>query len=418
GSMLPLMLSGGKEEFNPGQLIDSWHIAKAMTYGDVTKLDSLPESTRATIGLLNRSLDTTSAEDLMDYAHGLTMGGLVHESSEAAGQVLEFSRKLSELGANMYRSVAYLSEDARGLREGLAPEMASARGVAYANRLFVDIGGMTPIEQYVAKNLLPFYSYTRWSLSYVMQYPIDHPIRASILANLGEQEAQYNQSKGIPNTMAMLFNLGKPNSQGDQWGVQLRAFNPFRNTASSFTLAGILGGLNPALRFAMTAAGVNTLSGAPDPFPGLTIDPNTGSLVGTVKGASPLAAAEQIVPQLSLLDHYLGLSQQARSLRAADPNAFRRQVFSILNMPFVPQTYTPYLSKATHAKDQLLVANQAVSAALKNQDLSSLGIYDNIPVPAKIRPYLNGQTIVPTSEFEQAVQKIWAWEMQTGQKII
>jgi hypothetical protein len=414
GSALPMLAGGGFEELNPTRWIDGFHMSKAMTFGHADDLAKLSDGAQRSIGLLNRSLDTTNAEDLMDYAHGLTIGRL---AGKAVGAV-EMSRKLSELGANMYRSIAYLSEEARSLRGGMDPELAAAHGVMYANKTFVDIGGMTPIEQYVAKNIYPFYSYSAWALRYLMQYPVDHPIRASVLARLGEHEAAYNQSKGIPNTMAMLFNLGKPNSQGDQWGIQLRAFNPFRNAGTTFTMAGILGGLNPALRTLFTQAGVSTLSGTPDPFPGLDIDPNTGGLVGTTKGGSPLAAAEQVVPQLSLLDHYLGLSQQARALRSSDPQAFRRQVFSILNMPFVPQTYTPYLTEGAHARDQLRVAQAAVSSAIKSQDLSSLSIYDNVPVPAKVKPYVGNVSFMPYPQFAKAVDAIFAWEKQTGQKVI
>ena len=418
GSALPLLASGGFDELKPTRWVDSFHLAKAMTFAHADDLAKLSPGAQSVLKLLNRSLDVTNAEDLMDHQQGLMMGNLARRAAEKAGGVVELSRKLSELGANMYRSIAYLSEEARGLRQGMDPELAAAHGVMYANKTFVDIGGMTPIEQAVAKNLYPFASYTAWALRYLMQYPIDHPIRASVLARLGEHEAAYNQSKGIPNTMAMLFNLGKPNSAGDQWGIQLRAFNPFRNAGTTFTMAGILGGLNPALRTLFTTAGVSTLSGTPDPFPGLDIDPNTGGLVGTTKGASPLAAGEQVIPQLSLLDHYLGLSQQARSLRASDPNAFRRQVFSILNMPFVPQTYTPYLTEAAHARDQLRVAQAAVSSAIKNQDVSSLSIYDNVPVPAKLKPYVGNASFVPYDTFAKTVDAIFAWEKQTGQKVI
>lgn len=259
---------------------------------------------------------------------------------------------------------------------------------------------------------------TRWALRYLMQYPIDHPIRASILSRLGEQEATYNSAHGIANTMSMLFNFGRPDSKGDQWGTQLRAFNPFRDMASTFTLGGILRALGPVERAVISTTGVNTLSGTPDPFPGIDIDPNTGALVGTVKGASPLTAAEQIVPQLSALDHYLGLSQQARSLRTSDPAAFRRQVFSIFNMPFVPQSYTPTLTAAAHARDQLRVAQNAVSAALKSHDLSSLSVYNQLPLTSKLKPYFNGASFATYAQLAPVVERIWKYEQATGQKII
>lgn len=401
GSMLPMMLGAGVEEFHPQRILDAWHMARG------AKTGTMPD-------LLNQHLALTATDDLMEYAHGLTIGRLW----KALGNFVERSRKIDELGANMYRSWAYLSEEARQLRKGVDPETAAAMGIAYANKAFVDVGNLTPIEQVVAKNIFPFYSYTRWALTFIMQYPIDHPVRASILAHLGEQEKAYNDSKGIPNTLAMLFHLGKPDSKGDQWGVQYRAFNPFRDTASNFTLAGIFKNLGPAGRVLATAAGVNTLSGTPDPYPGLDIDPNTGTLVGTVRGKSPLAEAEQVVPELGILDHYLGLSQQARSLRTSDPQAFRRQVFSILNMPFVPQAYTPYTAAATRARDQLRVAQATVSAAVKNQDLGALDIYDQVPVPSKLRPYFGNQEYVATAQFKRVVSLIYEWEKRTGQKII
>lgn len=398
GMMLPMMLRAGREEFNPSRLLQSFHMART---------GQLPEG-------MDRSLAYTSADEMMDYAHGLTMGRLLKKVTN----VTDFTRHLSEMGANMYRSWAYLSEEARQLRTISDKDIAAANAVAYANKVFIDVNNLTPIEQTVAKSVFPFYSYTRWALQYVMQYPVDHPIRASILANLGEQEQAYNQAHGIPNTLSMLFMLGKPNSSGDQWGVQLRAFNPFRDTATNFTLAGIFRNLAPIPKAVVGTAGVNTLSGTPDPYPGLDIDPNTGGLIGTTKGGSPLAAAEAIVPQVGILDHYLQLSQQARSLARSDPAAYRRQVFSILNAPFVPQQYTPQLAAATHARDQIRVAQQAVSSALKSQNLNALDIYENIPVPAKLKPYLNNLSFVPLPEFKRVVEAIWQRERQTGVKII
>jgi hypothetical protein len=401
GSMLPLMLGAHFETFDPTTIHRAWQMGRNAARG------SMPD-------LLNQHLALMATDDLMDYAHGLTLGRLAAKASGAA----EVSRHIDELGANFYRSWAYLSHAKYLERQGLDAETAAAEGIAYANKAFVDVNNLSPIEQALAKSVFPFYSYTRWAMTFVMQYPIDHPVRASILANLAEQEKTYNDKKGIPNTLAMLFMLGKPSSKGDQWGVQYRAFNPFRDVASNFTLAGIFKNLGPAGRILATAGGINTLSGTPDPYPALDIDPNTGGLVGTVQGQSPLAAAEQIVPQVSILDHYLGLSQQARALRTSDPQAFRRQIFSILGMPFVPQSYTPKLSAATRGRDQLRVAQQEVSSAMKNHDLSMLDIYDNIPVPAAVRPYVGGVTVVPLSEYKKVVEQIWAQERTTGIKII
>jgi hypothetical protein len=391
GGALALMLGARGEEFNPHNVIGAIRMARDTA--------SMPEG-------INTSLDILSTEDVANWAHGTKIGNLLRKSVDAA----LFSRKVSEFGMNMYRSWAYLADHQRALKEGLSSAEANLRGVSYANKMFVDLNSMTPIEAYAIKQMFPFYAYTRYIMKYVMQYPIDHPIRASILSNLGEHESAYNREHGIANTMSMLFYFGHPDKKGDQWGLNLRAFNPFRDTATTFTKAGIFRGLGPIERGLLSSSGFNTLAGVPEPYQQLTIDPQTGQLIAKSPSAAGLKFGEAIIPQLGTLDYFLGLSSSMRSLQKTNPQAYRRQLFSLLNVPFAPQVYNPAASAERMARNKLRVSQQDVAAALKSGHLDALARYDTIPVPSKLAKYFHHQKFVSYSEFVNVTKYIISLE--------
>jgi hypothetical protein len=391
GGMMGMMLRGDWHAFLPDVLQRTASILKDPTL--------MHEG-------VSTSLDIMRNEDIVNYIEGKQTGRLL-QALHGPAKVAEFTRGLSEMGQNFYRAWLYSTEEYKALGEGITKEEASLRAMEATNKAFVDLNSMLPIERQVAKQIFPFYTFTSYAMRFVLSYPVDHPIRASILTHLGEIQAKDTAAHGLPNTLAMLFDFGAPDAKGNVWGTNLRAMNPYRDTATNFTKAGLFRQLFPAARGVLEASGFNTLDGSPDPYNTLAIDPNTGQLVAQPKGkGGPLAFAEAFVPELGTVDHFLGLSGQMRQLKQANPQAFRKQLFQALNVPFVPQqTNLPQLQAAA-ARRSLRVEQQDVAASWKA--LAPISGYSTITVPSTVKRLFGGRTLVSPAEWNSVIEQLAA----------
>ncbi len=352
---------------------------------------------------VSTSLDIMRNEDIVNYIEGKQTGRLL-QALHGPAKVAEFTRGLSEMGQNFYRAWLYSTEEYKALGDGVTHEEASLRAMQATNKAFVDLNKMVPIERQIAKQIFPFYTFSGYAMRFVLSYPIDHPLRASILTNLGEIEAKDNQAHGLPNTLAMLFFMGSPDAKGNVWGTNLRAMNPYRDTATNFTKAGIFRQLFPAARGLLEASGFNTLDGSPDPYNGLAIDQNTGQLVATPTSGGPLKFAEAFVPELGTLDHFLGLSGQLRQLKQSNPQAFRKQLFQALNIPFVPQQTNVSSLQTAAARRSLRVEQQDVSKSWKA--LAPISGYTTVTVPTTLKRLFGGRTLVSPNEWNAVLEQV------------
>jgi hypothetical protein len=304
----------------------------------------------------------TGAQLGQDFAtHG------IHEAMRAGKTAAEWiPNKFSQIETfttNMYKVAAYLSGKGKGLDEKAALEQA--------HQLFVDFNGMSTMERTVMRNIFPFYAFTRHLFRYLGKYPADHPLRASIVTNFAEQE-QNDWKSGLPRSYMNLFFLGHTDSKGNITAFDLKNVNPFRSFANDWSLAGFTSSLSPFISAPLAAMGIDTLSGTSQLYPGVTYNAQTGTLQATPSPGWEMAVAEAFVPQVGLLDHYFKLTKSTQLLAKYNPTSYRKQLYSMINTPFLPEVVNvPYEKEITEMR-RFRAAQAAVALVRKSPSATNI----------------------------------------------
>ena len=321
-----------------------------------------------------------AATKYMNQAVGETHARILKDFWEKTGAKPGEKLAQWEHSAQMMYQLAVFSRD---LRKSVSPVQAAE----HARRLVVNLDEMSPLERTVFKQIMPFYSFTRFATRFLAHLPFDHPLRVAVLSRLSNQATE-EWGSGLPMTMMSLFYFGHPNAAGNQWTVNLRNMNPFRSLSNQFTLAGFLSSLNPMLTAPFQAAGFRTLSGSGQLYPEITYDPTTGQLVAAHPKGGPWTAAEAFVPELGVIDALTGQSDQFRSLLSSgDSQATWRELNNLLNIPFTVSQYNIPNTRARVAKDELTSAKNAVTQFEKTGDFEgTIGRYNLIPYQGRLIP--------------------------------
>ncbi len=279
--------------------------------------------------------------------------------------------RIEDLAQVMFQSTLRL----RALKRGEDPTEALELG----RRAVVNMDSASPFERTIMKQVMPFYSFTRFATLFLLRYPFDHPLRASFLASISNQ-AQEEWGTGLPMNLMDLFFIGPQHESGNQTTVNLKNVNPFRSIANTFTLGGFLSGLNPAIQAAATAFGINTLSGSAQMYPEISYNAQTGDLQTDRPKNSMWKAIESFVPEFSAVDARLGLSDNYRYLYTNDRQAFWRQMWSDFNLPFTPSDYNIPQVRGKVALNLYKGAEQAAYQAKRSGDFSGdISRYNLIP---------------------------------------
>jgi len=292
--------------------------------------------------------------------------------------------------SDFYRSLAYLQGKAKASRRlekygdvGLnAQELADAKnygltaeeyaGVKLANKILADNSTRTPLERTIIRFVMPFGGWTKHVLRYVFQFPADHPLRANFLSNLAEQ-AYEDDKNGLPQYMFHMLFFNNPDINGNVTGYDFRQWNPLRDVANYFTLAGFMAQLNPVFTGTLSAMGINTLTGGPELYPTLTYDSFHGTMqVQQPSNKTPLSLLESYIPEVGALDHFLKLSNYTRSLARFDPAAYRQQLFTSLNFPWMPQHINIKQIIGKQEMDRVNELKSLVTTAFQTNDMTPL----------------------------------------------
>lgn len=362
GGTMFLLGRGGLAEINPATWFRAWRMIKDGTMDP---------------GVL-QMFDPTAMtpHDMWQFQKGGTLGRLWNQSH---GFGSEYIAKFEQQVTNMQRAVSLLSEESRALRKGYSAEVAHEMGLEHAYKTLVDMNGMSPMERAISREIMPFYAYSRHILRYALTYPIDYPLRAAIITNLAEMEMK-DRNSSLPQSFESLFFLGTPDAKGNITSVDVRPANPFRDMGTLFTMAGFLRSLNPAIGATAQAFGINVLSGTPDLYPELTVDPNTGSLVAKRPPNAWYTYASAFVPELQTIDDLFGISQRTRQQMQNNPQALKNNLLSHLFLPFGVKTQNIYQAEVTSQINREKVITAAVSQAMKGAgDVSRFPI---VPAPA------------------------------------
>lgn len=322
-----------------------------------------------------------------------TQGILLHKASpfhylKAAADV---NFRFTRYATRMQTAVAYLDHMAKAERKGyfldevtgermeMTKERAMYEGMRHVEQVFGDLRSMSPLERQVAKNMLPFYGWTRHILKYVLTMPVDHPWRAMTLALIAYENSEA-VPKGLPERLQFLFFLGSPDKQGNVSAIDTRFMDPLRDVANYASLGGWIQGLNPVFLGPAAMMDPQLVYGSTSLYPNLTYNNMYGIETAGAQG-SALQGVEQFIPQLGALGQALGAAGSYREA-ASNPNSFYKSIFNSLNIPFA-QVQKVNL-KQMAAKDETAryeVAKTAAQNAFQSGDFSMLKGYSNVPNP-------------------------------------
>jgi len=352
--------------------------------------------------VVTQSLSRYSGDQVYHLVNGFKVGTLLKAIPGAP-------ERLQQHISDSYKALAYFQAHDRLIKSATKAgstidqatlDTARQAGIDAANRVLISTDKMTPIESSLVRTIFPFYGFTKHLFDFLGTFPAEHPWRAQVLSQIADQETQ-NWNTGLPYLWQQVLFMGKPDQNGNVTGVDVRAINPFRSFFNDFSIAGITMSLSPLLGLGLDALGVNKLTGAPDLYPNLQYNPQTGSLQAqpTSLGKFVSAAADDFFPQLASLRSLIGVADQYKSLRQTDPQAFASALRTSFGLPFLPQQINVQQTRARAADNVYKVAQNAVSHALTTGDFSQIRNFNLVPY--------NGQFISPQSleQFYNSMQQ-------------
>lgn len=341
------------------------------------------EVVRATIGSTERMFegDEFARVDAgVKYAYGKTLGRWMDEhlssTVKATGQVrkvVDWMLEKNSMVDDQYRAMAYLYGYDKALTRGLSDDVARRSGETLMRKTMMDYTGMTPIERTVFKSVFPFYGFMSHAMRYVTRYPLDHPMRAQVVAAFAQAEQE--DLGALPGNFLGMLAAGDPNASNRQNWLKTESLNPFGDVANMFTVAGFLSATNPVLNTAFEQAGLTR--GKAELYPTLRYDPETGRLAA-VHGNPLTNFLSNTIPQTELVTALLGFNGQFADMMQRDPAAANRFLWSSAGMPL---THRHYNISAEIAKGEVArqrSADLAKTAALESGDWTEAMRYPSL----------------------------------------
>lgn len=305
---------------------------------------SLPKEMRVAQGSMMR----THME--LNFLSGRSMGRLWNEIQDHFGKVgrpfgkfVQGSFKLNSYFDDLYKSMAYLYGYDKKLAKGASRDASVRAGMELSRKVLQQWTDLTPIERSILRYVFPFYGFMQHILRYTFQYPIDHPVRASIAASFGRAELE-DLGTGLPQSFLSSYFFGDTDENGMVSAINLQGMNPFKDVANYMTLSGFVKSSNPIAATVLQQLGIDISTGEAELYPNLTYDANTGRL--QVKQPGFLSSlAQNILPQSRILFELTNHSSEFKQLLRANPDAAMRLLASQAGLPIlirdinVPEQY-------------------------------------------------------------------------------
>lgn len=322
--------------------------------------------------------------------------------AKAAGQV---NSKFTDYIGDMQRSIAYLDGVKKAERGGsfldpitgesirMTTDRAHFEGMQAAERVMGNLQAMTPLERGVARKIMPFYGWTKHIIKYVLTYPVDHPWRTMFLSTLASQNSE-RFSSGLDERMQLLFFLGSPDTNGNVTAVDARQLDPFRDVANYATLGGWISSMNPIITAPFAAIDPQIIYGGNVLHPNISYDSFYGTNTAGGTGGG-LEAAEQEIPELSAVDQALGMSAQARSIKASGGSG--KAILNAVGVPWAPQKLNLQQISAKHEIDRY---NQSAADALNAWQSGDFSTIKNYPANAQLPDPLNKAYNITPAQLE------------------
>lgn len=263
--------------------------------------------------------------------------GQPHLASKFGDKFRGITEKLYDFNAlfdDMYRVTAYWDEFDKATKKGATRDVAAAKAIGESRRVLQDWMGMTPMERATMKSLVPFYGFMSHAMRYVMQFPLDHPLRAEFMSKMAHAELE--DMEGLPKRFLSSLFFGAVGEDGGQNSLNLAPLNPFGDVANLMTISGFLGSANPVLTTMFQMVGLD--QGKADLYPSLRYDAISGRL--SAKNANPLMALlDNTIPQSGFVTAMLGMNSQFNEQLIRDPAAASRFLQSSMTLPILFREY-------------------------------------------------------------------------------
>ncbi len=290
---------------------------------------------------------------------------------------IEQSYDANQFVDDIYRSSMNATQMKKYLGKGYSEDAASALAASSVRRVFQAWDEMTPMERSVMRAMVPFYAWSQYAARFVLNYPMDHPLRVSVLGSLTRAETQ-DAMTGLPEYIREMILLGDPRANGVVKALNISPFNPFAGVPSMFTVAGFLGQLNPIITGVLESVGIDTMRGGPSLYPELRYDPESGRLVADPSGNLLSNVAGNIIPQVQGITSLLGWNDQFNETLARDPGAAGRMLLGNFGLPI--------LTRSVNVGEQLIKSElarfedqeNARKEALSTGNLSMLGDFPGL----------------------------------------
>jgi hypothetical protein len=261
----------------------------------------------------------------------------------------------------------------------LSAERAMEQGMRAVEDVYGNLGYMSPLERQVAQSIIPFYSWQKHVLKYVLSFPVDHPWRALVLS-----QAAIRASESVPASwpirLQLLFFLGSPSKTGTVTAIDIRSIDPFRTTANYFTLTGWMQSLNPLLVAGPAMLDPEFVYGSNTLYPNLTYTAFYGQEVAGQQG-NIVTGLSQIAPQLSAATSALSSISSVRSLWQTDRTAAIKQLLDNLNIPFVTPPVNLKQVAAHGEQARYETAKSAATTAFRSGTFKGIAGYRSVPNP-------------------------------------
>lgn len=334
----------------------------------------IPRELQRQLGMIGRE------EAELALKQGASLSRWWNESlvGKAGRGFVQKSFDLNSTFDDAYKVMSYLEGEAQALKrfqkagvdENTARLMAQEEGIKVARKVLQDVGGMTPFERSVLRQIFPFYSWLSHLMRFVVNYPMDHPWRAAIVA-AGSRIAMEDMGDGASTDMLDIISWGERDEQGRQRGLNVRGLNPFSDAANLFTLAGWLGSTNPLFQTATQALGFDPQQGGIDLYPQVSYSPETGKMV--VDSGNPVTNfAINSLPQLGALYRYAGMDEDFNKLMREDPETAQRILFSGVGIPGSYRRYSREEDMIGNELKRQEAASNATTVALRTGNLDAL----------------------------------------------
>lgn len=233
--------------------------------------------TGAQIGTTDMAQNVSLARAGWKLGQDLETGWIARGLNRVTGAEQFLARTAGSID-DMYRTIGYLAEYRRAMKKGANPEVAASMAFEHANKVLMSMDALTPLERAVAKGvLMPFYSWSKFLLSWTMSYPFDHPWRAAIVANLSKQITE-EWDEGLPWYLMSKVPVGT-DKEGRTKMMNLGFVFPWVSLANIDTKAGLLARLNPGIQAVFEAYGLDPFTGEASFFGERKFDPYSGRRV-------------------------------------------------------------------------------------------------------------------------------------------